>query len=154
MKPNTRKRFIRVFMSSVLTSDMTEKELMEFINEFPYDPELILEIKQGLSTILKVLHTTQTNENEFSYTLFNDQLESAYATIQKRRLPKEFILEMIRSVVGSKEVKEYSVNNTVRELLAKFYSMTTQREQALFSELLDYGKSKDDAFLQGIIRKR
>ena len=154
MKPNTRKRFIRAFVSSVLSSEMTEKELIEVINEFPHDAELNIEIRRGLNSILSLLHATQTNEGEFMQMQFNDQFETVYAKIQKRRLPKEILIEVIRSVVGPKRINEYSTKNTARELLDKFYSGSSKREQDLFIELLDFGKSKDDAFLQGIIRKK
>ena len=154
MKPNTRKRFIRAFVSSVLSSEMTEKELIEVINEFPHDAELNIKIKRRLNSILSLLHATQTNEGEFMQMQFNDQFETVYAKIQKRRLPKEILIEVIRSVVGPKRINEYSTKNTARELLDKFYSGSSKREQDLFIELLDFGKSKDDAFLQGIIRKK
>jgi hypothetical protein len=154
MKLITRKRFVRAFLSSILASEMTEKELMEIISEFPYDPELNLEIRQGLNSILGVLSTTHVPAEEHTQFSFNDPLESAYAKVKKRRLSKENLLETIRLVIGSKGLRTYSGSNTVREMLDRFFSVSTQSEQELFLELLDYGKSKDDAFLQGIIRNK
>lgn len=154
MKPNTRKRFFRAFVSSILASEMTEMELKEMLNEISYDPELTYEIKRGIKAALDVLVKSDAPENHFM-PLQDEPYDALYETIKKRRLSKNFVYEVINMATGNKISKYISENQTMRELLASFYSMASKREQERFLDLLSHsGNSKDDAFLQGIIRNR
>lgn len=153
MKPSTRKRFFRAFVSSILASEMTETELMEMLNEIPYDPELAYDIKRGIKIALDVLVKSGVPEGHFM--LHQDEpYDAIYETIKKRRLSKSVVYAIIKMAIGEKTSKYISENQTMRDLLANFYSIASKREQESFLELLGYSGGMDDGFLKGIIRDR
>lgn len=153
MKLVTRKKFVRAFVSSVLSSELTENEVMEIVNEFPYDPELTQDIRRGLSTVLELIYSTGIHKNESIPLPFGESFDAAYSIIKKRRLSKREILELIGLAVGNKGLKVFSENDSVKEILETFYSTASMREQNIFIELLNHGVVKDDAFLKGMLRK-
>lgn len=153
MKLNTRKRFFRAFVSSILASEMTEMELMEMLNELSYNPELNQEIKRGIKSALDILAKSSATEDHFMQHQ-DEPYDVMYEIIKKRRLSKNSVYEIIRMVIGDRTSKYISENQTMREILASFYSFSSKREQERFIELLGYSSGKDDSFLQGIIRDR
>lgn len=154
MKPNTQKRIFRAFVTSLLASDMTEAELREILSTTTHDSELAHEIKRGVAAALGVLHASDVHKEESFQPRYEDPAETAYDIIKRRRLSKSSVFETIKMTIGNKVRRNLSDDLTMRELLVSFYSVASKREQEMFVDLLGYGSSKDDAFLQGILRKR
>ncbi len=162
MKPITRKRFVRALLSSILASEMTEREVIEIMNELPYDMELIQDMKRGLATVLDLMRQTGIQQNkptsmaggELYETTLGEPYDLAYSIIRRRKISKPGILELMKVVNGGRGLENVSESDTVLHLLQRFYIKSSKREQESLIELLESGHGRDDAFLKGMLRGR
>lgn len=154
MKQSSQKRFVRHFMASILSSDMTENEIKELIYDVFDNPELIQEIKWGLKAILDISHSAGVHKHKFEQLRLDEPIEIAYNVIKNRRLSKSKVLGNIKIVSGSNTTRKIRDDQTVREIIENFFSVATPQEQELFLEILGHKSSDEDAYLQGIIRGR
>jgi hypothetical protein len=150
-------------MSSILASELSREELMEIRHRFTSDMGLASAMVASLDAAIFALEATR----QFEYRSTPEPAavslaphraaqseEAAYELIKRRRLSKDKVLRTM-TMAGHRNRLPLSVEHlTLRELLSAFFVSSTPEEQDRLVELLDHAASKDDAFLQGILRGR
>lgn len=148
MRLKTRERVMRMFLASLLDSDLSIRELKEVANDFT-GQTFSWEFGKLVHEIIEHLDTTQLVKQLSSHP---DELdEFAYQLVQRRRIPKIALLDVVRSISPAIH-SHLSTKSTVRDILSEFLILATQKETDNFMTFLE-GENRGDAYLKGIMKR-
>ena len=148
MDRRVRQRVMRSFIAALLQSELTLEELRE----------LSLEVSSGMfgADLSKLLEETifplrgsGSHESKVAPEAIE---EYVLAAIQKRRLSKKAVVDLIASTNSRKSFKELALSGSMRELVEKFLRTASSSDVGKFLNQLDTGGTTE-AYLRGIIRR-
>jgi hypothetical protein len=139
---------MRSFLAALLQSELSLEELRE----------LSLEISSGtfgadLSKLLDETIFALRSSGPYERKVAPEAIEDyVTAIIQKRRLSKKAVLDLMASTNSRKTFKEYALSGSMRELIERFFRTASNNEVTKFLNQLDAGETTE-AYLRGIIRR-
>ena len=147
MRHKTRERVMRLFLASLLESDLSTRELKEVAIDLT---------EQRFSWEFgKILHDTIMHlsdlEVDKQLPYHRDEFDKiAYEIVQRRRIAKKVLIDFIGSV--SQDLgRSVPFGPPVRQILKEFFSLASREEANHLMEMLEGGKA--DAYLKGIMQR-
>lgn len=158
MKSKTREQAIRLFLSSLVNSDLSVREIRDISEALLCDRDFSENLGRALKNLavsLEGFMDLRELKPSDEYFIFpQNSIDEALSLIRKKRIPKKNIIAMIRAL--SPEwvhfPSDYRSLN-VRELLDAFFHSASDRTANDFLNWLHEGSLPDD-YLKGIMRKR
>ncbi len=154
MKSRNRERALRTLLTAFLKSELTVREIRDLSREME-SPSFLGEFRvllQGVVEKLESRPAKQSAPREIPLA-FRDIQSSLYEAIQRRRISKKELLELMEKVYPEITRKGWSKDVPVRELVREFVTAVPLDKANDFLSLLD-PRGGEDAYLQGIIRRR
>jgi hypothetical protein len=148
MDRKVRQRVMRSFIAALLQSELSLEELRE----------LSFDVSSGafgsdLSKLLDETIFTLRGRGPYESKVAPETIEdSVIAIIQKRRLSKKAVLDLMASTNSRKAFKEPALTGSMRELVERFLRTASNNEVTKFLNLLDASETTE-AYLRGIIRR-
>jgi hypothetical protein len=150
MDRKVRQRVMRSFIAALLQSELSLEELRQLsfdISTGTFGAELSRLLEESIFA----LRGSGAHEGKDAPDGVEDFVSSV---IQKRRLSKKAVLEMMSSASPKKALKDPNTSASMREVLERFFRTASSSEISKFLNLLDPGETKTtEAYLRGIIRR-
>lgn len=158
MKSKTREHAIRLFLSSLVNSDLSVREIRDISEALLRDRDFSENLGSVLKSTAMILEGSP-NLREFKPTAecfgsSQNSIDEALSLIKRKRISKKNIIAMIRAF--SPEWVHFPSEDRilkVRELLDVFFDSASDRSVNDFLKWLREGSPPDD-YLKGIMRKR
>lgn len=148
MDRKARQRVMRSFMAALLQSDLSLEELRQLsfdISEGFFAEELSKLLEEAIFAVRGVPPYESKSAPETAENFAN-------AIIQRRRLSKKAVLDLIANASLRKTPRGLNTADTLREILRKFFRTASPPEIAKFIDQLDSGETTE-AYLRGISRR-
>lgn len=153
MRPRTRDKISRILLAALMRSGLTPGELRELHDDLVRrDAEFLADFGRLLGD---VLHHFRELESKKSYKFWNqtsEHLKAAYTAIQRRRLSKRAVLDIMLDISSGIEGAKISPELPLKHLLQLFFESASQLEARRFVNTVR-GETDGDAYLRGIIRR-
>jgi hypothetical protein len=153
MRSKTRDKVKRTLVAALLSSGLSESELQQFGDELASSngSEFLFEFGNLLRTVIHQLR--DQDQKPIMQPVKGKNLEElAYQTIQRRRLSKREVLQVIGEVIGSDKSHGPDSDHSLRDILRDFFiHASVDQAQKLLSRLQP---PDSDAFLHGIMGRR
>lgn len=149
MRSKTRARVMRLFLASLLESNLSVRELDEVaqgLTEQSFSWEFG-ELLQEITIHLKELESTKKQLNR------SDNLQAfTYDIVQRRKIPKAALIELVKDVYPDIGSTMRLTNFTVREIIREFLSLASPKKAEKLIDILNEGIERDE-YLKGIMRR-
>lgn len=148
MRHKTRERVMRIFLASLLESDLSTRELKEVAiglseQRFSWEFGKILHDTILHLSDLEVDKQLPDHRDEFD--------KIAYEIVQRRKITKKMLIDFIGFV--SKDLgRIVPFDPPMREILKEFFSLASREEANNLMEMLQGGRNAD-AYLKGIMQR-
>lgn len=158
MNPKIRRRALRNFAASLLLSEMNAAEMRQLADELSAGNltlelgELIRDMAE-LAAIDNLKKEIEQNRNPSEQNIIsqNSRLRLALNAINRRRLSKKAIWEIMRSVSPEYDTEHISGDATVKQHVARYFATVSANDIARFLNLLE--GDPIDAYLKGISKR-
>jgi hypothetical protein len=161
MNSKIRRRALRNFGASLFLSEMSAAEMRQIADELSYGNlaselgELIRDMAT-LSTVDSSKGDFGRNKNPFERTKNvsspqDSRLRVALNVINRRRLSKKAIWELMRTASPEFDAEQISADATIKEHVSKYFETVSANDVARFLNLLE-GETTD-AYLSGISKR-
>ena len=149
MRHKNRERVLRMFLASLLESDLSTRELKEVAirlteQSFSWDFGVILH-----DTIMHLSDLEVDKKVPYHWDEFD---KTAYEIVQRRKITKKMLIDFIKSVSPEELWSMVQFNLPVREIFIEFFSLASREEANHLMEMLQGGR-RADAYLKGIIQR-
>ena len=161
MNPRIRRRAFRNFVASLLLSEMTTAEMRQLADNLSYGNfgselgELVRDMAQLLATdnSKKEIgrNKGQSERNKNLSSLQDSRIRVALNAINRRRLSKKAIWELMRTASPGFDTDAVSADATMKEHVSKYFESVSANDVARFLNLLE-GETTD-AYLRGISKR-
>lgn len=151
MQPRTRQNVVRILLGRLLDSDLSVSELRNVADVLTTEAlmrDLSLALSETLSFIDEPNFSKQVNRRDIDE-------DTAYMLIQRRRLSKNEVLELIASVSPNRTNKEPAYKNgklPIRTIVRDFFRSASVDTVRMFMDRLQ-NQDSADPYLKGIIRR-
>jgi hypothetical protein len=148
MDREVRLRVMRSFVATLLQSELSLEELRQLSFEMSSSM-----FGADLSKLLdETIFALRSSESYVSKAAPEPIEDYAIALIQKRRLSRKTVLDLIASASTRKAIKDQNPSSSTRELVERFFRTASSSEATKFLSRLDAGETTE-AYLRGIIRR-
>lgn len=135
---------LRIILASLLSSELNPTEMRKFAQDLD-DPENIRKIQDLIYRVVEGLRQTDYR-SENKITDHNELFEF----IQRKRLSKSFVREVMSSVTPTMRELRNNDNITMRELVQAFVKTGPNKVEQFINMI---NNDHDDPFLKGIIAR-
>jgi hypothetical protein len=151
MRARVREKIARAVVSALIGSELTARELREATDELcrypflnPKDAERLLDLIDGL--------IVDAPQKAFGDEVGRSTQEIALHHIERRRLSKREVLDLMEKSFGKPIGELVSTDLTRNEMISRFFGIATSSSIQRFLALIA-PTSKDDPYLQGIMKR-
>lgn len=148
MKSNVDQRIARTIVGALLQSSITAQDLKKVV----LDRELRDQIFAQLELAIELFDGYRSYETKERLQPQEGLIELAYTEIQRKRISKFALNDMIRSIAGGRSF-QFNKSATIREILGTFFENASSSDSRRLLEALSSGESID-AYLEGILSRR
>jgi uncharacterized protein (DUF1778 family) len=156
MRSNVNNRALRVILSSLVASDLSDSQLRQFADSLDSNPSTSHELAELIRDVAKRLMSSGSiRSTERGYPLppqANDLIEQAAELIRRRRMPKSEVVKLINELLPRSKPTSELQDMSVRELLDYMFLTCSPDDFRVFIELLA-GDIRHDEYLKGIMRR-
>lgn len=153
MKIVPRERALRTLLAAFLRSDLTTREIKALLHEL-HGPDFTFVFRDLLEEVLERVSSNRTPKMQGRRdNIRPDRAETAYYTIQRKRMGKRDVLELMNMSAPQVKVDSTWFDLPVREILLRFFAAADEQSATRFLQALA-GPVKDDPYLRGIMKKR
>lgn len=147
-KAQSRHRALRLISASLISSDFSARELRDVAESLHHGA-----LRDDLfHFLMETSFRLSTSDSHSSPRRFSDERsEEAYDLIQKKRIPKSRVFELVSSAIGSHPPFPLNSSVTVRDMLDEFFSFASEKESELFIKMIS-GVGSEDPYLNIIAR--
>jgi hypothetical protein len=149
MRQRSQQRIMRVVLSALLKSDLTIEELQELsgdLNGGSFTNDLH-------SLLNNIIYHFKIRSHESPFGTDRDaQLKRAYAAVQRRRLSKPYVLDLMERASGEDFKMSSARKLSVQEILKEFFAIASTDQADNFMMLID-SPIASDPFLKGIANR-
>lgn len=151
MNEKARRRAIRIFVGSMLASDLTRNELRQIADDLSFG-SFGGELGIALRDVTAGLGDSPSEYYPVNAAQAGDYpAELAFDVITRRKLSKRIVLNSITTAAPKLAKKILVADGSTRDLLQRFFDAATSAEQARLLNLLN--GDTQDAYLKGIARR-
>ena len=156
MKVNTREKLIRIIVSSILSSDLTNTEIYNISNSLVKNEGLLLDLREILQDIANKLDIYSSTSAKSQYTSFhgNERFRKAMNVIKRKRISKNKIRSYIELISPNDLILRKADSTPVRELLEEYFNKKSENTQLELLNLLETDGKGGDEYLKGIMDRR
>lgn len=150
MRASTRDRIQRLLCAALLNSELSEVDLRNFADEAAIGggQDIMLQLSRNL---LFIMGDWENRQKQFpAYSSFSNYADVAYDYVQRRRMSKKELLELIHSI--TKVRFDIPESASLREILRLFFNLASDVDTR---KLMTRIQPRDgDPFLQGIMDRK
>lgn len=153
MRTRTRDRVQRILCGALLNSDLSDAELRQVIDTLsgPDAYDFTLDFGKLMRTILGEVLKPHAKQSTSRVRESSDVEKTAYHWIQRRRLSKKEVLQIIHETIGSASAVSDS-DRPIRDLLRSFFDIASAVDAQRFLARLQPRDS--DPYLEGILKRK
>lgn len=153
MNPKTRERVTKALVEALSKAGLSRNEAEELSIDMARNAALLTNFSQILKTASRQIKGDQpTKSSSVPISETYDQYVSAFETIQRQRLSKSDVLELIFKASPKAKRKDVHPTASLRELVREFFDTASDSDIEKFLTNLRR-QYTDDAYLQGITRR-
>jgi hypothetical protein len=146
MRVAVRRRIIRNFVASILSSDLSRSDIYEMMDELQTG-RFSYELAEVLRDVMMILREEPARYEVSPVLEPPEPVKIAYGFIQKRKMSKRALFDTMIAL-GAKPPKNLQ-GGTTRQLLEWFFAGATPTQADKFLGVL--GGDKQDQYLKGIV---
>ena len=154
MKGTIRDKFLRIILSSILSSDFTLYELQNISRLLKNDSNLLFDIGNILDDVVNKLDFMGRDSNIKSSESKSDDLYSyAIGVIKRKRIARNKIKNYIETISPNVPLIEKLENAPVKEIVREYFERISRKNKQDFIDLLENQGQGGDQYLKHIMHK-
>lgn len=156
MKGNTHEKLLRIIVSSILSSDLTKKDIYNISNSLIRSDDFFIDLREMLQDIVNKLDRYSSTSTKSQNMLFrgSDRIRQAMNIVKRKRIAKNKIISYIELISPNDLILQKASNTPVRDLLEEYFDKNSENTQLELIDLLETGGKGGDEYLQGIMNRR
>ena len=156
MKGNTREKLLRIIVSSILSSDLTKKDIYDIGNSLTRSDDFFVDLKEMLKDICTKLdrYSSTFSKSQYTYLDGNERLYDVMNVIKRKRISKNKLMNYIELISPNDSILQKASSTPVRELLEEYFNKKSENTQLELINLLETGDKGGDEYLKGIMDRR
>jgi hypothetical protein len=152
LRARTRQHVMRVLLGALMDSDLSVSELRELAKNLENSPEFLI---QFIEMLRLVLHRLERGVSlDARVPVSNSGEIAVYSAVQRRRLPKSTVLELMEKYSDAAHKLNVTERTTMRELIRKFLEVAKPEEVRGLRRALETQTPRKDPYLEGIVRRK
>lgn len=156
MKVNTREKLIRIIVSSILSSDLTNNEIHSISSSLNRNEDILWDLREILRDITNKLdiYSSTFSKSYDTSSPVKERIRKAMDIIKRKRISKIKIISYME-LISPSDLILHEVNRIpVKTLIEKYFNSKSENTQSKLINLLETGGKGGDEYLKGIMDRR
>ncbi len=153
MKLTTREKLIRTILSSILSSDLSNKEIHSISDYLTRNEDIVLDLREILRDIANKLdiYSCISSKSDNPYSTVSKRIGDIFNIIKRKRISKNKIIDYMNILSPNITI---SNRYSLQEIIEEYINNTSEDTNMKFINLLETGGKGGDEYLQGIMNRR
>jgi hypothetical protein len=154
MKPSRREQAIRSVIAALLASDLSSHEIQELLESISRSDFLHLKVASLIDAAIDAIPDKTPRKQPFESTPFDPMVYRIYSAVQRKRLSKQEVLEMMQTVISPTEGGALQLERatSLKKIIAHFADHASAQSVSELLKLIE-SPAESDPYLAGMTKR-